>query len=101
LLTLKGLDNHFHTHLPQATIALEKGGTLTVPEALKSKEADLRAIGLRPINTALVCSDCHQAHVTIPGGARDFYMQLDRRNEACVTCHVVAKEGPQDANSLQ
>jgi nitrate/TMAO reductase-like tetraheme cytochrome c subunit len=101
LLTLKGLDNHFHTHLPQATTALGKGGTLKVPDSLKDKESDLRAIGLKPINTTLVCSDCHQAHVTIPGGARDFYMQLDQRNEACVACHMVAKEGPQDANSLK
>lgn len=101
LLTLKGLDNHFHTHLPQATVALAKGGTLKVAESLKEKEAELRSAGLKPINTTLVCSDCHQAHLAIPGGATNFFMQLDRRNEACVACHQVAKEGPQDANSLK
>jgi nitrate/TMAO reductase-like tetraheme cytochrome c subunit len=100
LLTLKGLDNHFHTHLPQAAAALANGGTLKVPDTLTSRQTDLLKIGLKTINTSLVCSDCHQAHVTEPGGAANFFMDTIRRNQSCVTCHHAAREGPQDADKL-
>ncbi len=101
LLTLKGLDNHFHTHLPQAAVTLANGGTLKVPDTLGAKRADLLAIGLKTINTSLVCSDCHQAHVAQPVGAANLFMDTDRRNRACVTCHQAAREGPQDASKLK
>jgi nitrate/TMAO reductase-like tetraheme cytochrome c subunit len=101
LLTLKGLDNHFHTHLPQAAAALARGGTLKVPDTLAAQRTELLNIGLKTINTSLVCSDCHQAHVTEPTGAATFFMDTDRRNQSCVTCHHAAKEGPQDANRLK
>jgi nitrate/TMAO reductase-like tetraheme cytochrome c subunit len=100
LLTLEGLDNHFHTHLPQAAAALANGGALKVPDTLEAKRTELLAIGLKTINTSLVCTDCHHAHVTQPDGAAAFFMQTDRRNQSCVTCHQAAKEGPQDPNAL-
>jgi hypothetical protein len=101
LLTLKGLDNHFHTHLPQAAAALASGGTLKVADTTSpDKRADLLRVGLKTINTTLVCSDCHLAHKTVSAGAA-FFMDNTRRNEACVSCHQTAKEGPQNVNSLQ
>ncbi len=101
LLTLKGLDNHFHTHLPQAAAALASGGTLKVADTTpQDKRADLLRVGLKTINTTLVCSDCHLAHKTVSAGAT-FFMDNTRRNEACVSCHQTAKEGPQNVNNLQ
>jgi len=101
LLTLKGLDNHLHTHLPAAAAALAKGGALVVPDSLKDKQTELLKVGLKTINTALVCSDCHQAHVTVVNGQASVFMKVDQRNEACVSCHVTAKEGPQDVKNLK
>ncbi len=102
LLLLKGLDNHFHNHLPEAAAALARGGTLKVADTTpQDKRADLLRVGLKTVNTPLVCSDCHLAHKAVTAGATTFFMDIVRRNEACVTCHQTAKEGPQDVNSLQ
>jgi hypothetical protein len=101
LLTLKGLDNHFHTHLPQAAAALANGGTLIVSEAHQNEKDRLMALGLQTVNTPLVCSDCHQAHATLANGAAVFFMDAVRRDDACVSCHHIAQKGPQDASSLK
>jgi nitrate/TMAO reductase-like tetraheme cytochrome c subunit len=101
LLTLKGLDSHFHNHLPQAAQALAAGGTLIVPDNLKAQAARFLQRGLQTVATSLVCTDCHQAHDTVPNGAVNYFMNVDRRKQACITCHQAAKEGPQDINSLQ
>ena len=101
LLTLKGLDNHFHTHLPQAKHALASGGKFTVPESLKDREKSLLEIGLQTVNTTLVCTDCHQAHTAFASGATTFFMDTERRNIACVACHQAAKAGPQDVKNLK
>ncbi|MEP7287186.1 MAG: cytochrome c3 family protein [Chloroflexota bacterium] len=101
LLTLKGLDNHFHNHLPQAAAALANGGKLIVPDNLKDRQDVLLKTGLETVNTSLVCTSCHQAHSTLPNGAANFFMDSDRRIKACVTCHQDAKAGPQDVNSLK
>jgi hypothetical protein len=100
LLSLQGLDNHFHNHLPQAAAMLAKGGTLTVPDSLSSRRDILLKQGLKTIDTSLVCSDCHLAHKTVGTGAR-FYMESDHLAEACVTCHKTAKEGPQDPSGIK
>jgi nitrate/TMAO reductase-like tetraheme cytochrome c subunit len=101
LLVLEGIDNHFHTHLPQAATALANGGTLSVPDRLQAQKQTLLSAGLETVNTPLVCSDCHQAHATLANGAASFFMDAVRRDDACVSCHHIAKKGPQDANSLK
>jgi nitrate/TMAO reductase-like tetraheme cytochrome c subunit len=100
LLTLKGLNNHFHTHLPQAAQALAQGGKLTVPDDLKDRATLLINAGLKTVDTNLTCTSCHQAHVTQVGGAASFFIDTQDRNKACITCHQAAKEGPQDINNL-
>jgi hypothetical protein len=101
LLTLKGIDNHFHTHLPQAADVLANGGKLIVPDSLKDREQVLLQNGLKTINTSLVCTSCHQAHETLPNGIANYFMDNERRAKACVTCHIDAKEGPQDINTIK
>ncbi len=100
LLSLQGLDNHFHTHLPQTAAALASGGMLTVPDRLQNQRNVLLSVGLKTINTSLACSDCHPAHESVVNGPATFFMDIQRRNEACVSCHKLANEGPQDAKSL-
>jgi predicted CXXCH cytochrome family protein len=100
LLTLKGLDNHFHNYLPQAAEALAKGGKLQVPDTLSSRRDILLGQGLRTIsNTTLVCTDCHAAHKSASVGAQ-LFMDHAELAQACVSCHKAAKQGPQDPNGL-
>jgi nitrate/TMAO reductase-like tetraheme cytochrome c subunit len=87
LLSLRGLDNHFHTHLPQAAEALAKGGKLTVPENLKSREEGLIKEGLQPVKTSLVCTDCHQPHKTVPNSAESYFIDNEVLDKACDKCH--------------
>ena len=101
LLKLEGLDNHFHTHLPQAAVALASGGKLTVPDQYKSKQDLLLQTGLATVNTSLTCTNCHQAHKTIANGVNNFFVDTDTRNKACITCHQTAKKGPQELSELQ
>jgi nitrate/TMAO reductase-like tetraheme cytochrome c subunit len=106
LLKLDGINNHFHTYLPQARSALDRGGTLVISDALRAavsgeSEAD-KALhtSLRTINVSLLCSDCHQPHETLPGSTTSAFMDADLRNAACVKCHVAARQGPQDVRGL-
>lgn len=102
LLTLKGLDNHFHTHLPQAAAALANGGKLVVPDSVAADRRNLLLnTGLKTVPSSIACTDCHAAHQTMTNGAASFFIDTTRRNKTCVMCHVAAKEGPQDVNSLQ
>lgn len=100
LLNVKGLDNHFHTKLPQTADALAKGGKVTYSDAFKGKE-DTGKEWLQPItNAPLTCTSCHLAHTTLQNGMTNYFMDSTRRNEACVSCHKVARKGPQDATTL-
>ncbi len=108
LLMLKGIDNHFHTYLPQAAEALAKGGVLRIESAqvapqessVQNAKGGLQNGRLRTFNVPLTCTDCHQGHRTFPSGATQFFMDATARNEACVVCHIIAKEGPQDPKSI-
>lgn len=100
LLSVKGLNNHFHTLLPQAGEALKKGGTLTAGDTLKGNDAAIAQWSHTVQNAGLTCTSCHLAHTTVQNGKANYYMQSARRNEACVTCHKAAGKGPQDATTL-
>ncbi len=100
LLTVKGLDNHFHTKLPQTADVLAKGGKVTVSDALKNNPEAAKE-WLAPVSgVTLTCTSCHLAHTTLQNGMSNFFMDSQHRNEACVSCHKVAKKGPQDATTL-
>jgi hypothetical protein len=102
LLRLQGIDNHFHNYLPQAKEALAKGGQISVDPSITGDRRDrLLKRGMdTTIDTPLVCTDCHVAHKTIPNGATNFFMEADRRNKACVSCHITANQGPQTTDGL-
>lgn len=103
LLKLDGINNHFHTYLPQAREVFLRGGTLTIGAGLAQA---LRESGgapptdLETVSVQLFCSDCHQAHKAQPLNADKFFMDETLRNTACVACHLVAKAGPQDVREL-
>jgi nitrate/TMAO reductase-like tetraheme cytochrome c subunit len=114
LLRLDGINNHFHSYLPEARVALDRGGTLVIGDALREALAGVASnpesvtgglaaeelTTLRTIPAPLQCSSCHQAHHAQLDGALTFFMNADLRNVACVDCHLAAGEGPQDVRSL-
>lgn len=100
LLNVAGLDNHFHTHLPQASRAAQNGGTLIFAGTLKGDRQLLQAQWLAPIEAELTCTSCHLAHQAYPNVASQTFIDPDRRNQACVACHLKAGQGPQDIATL-
>ena len=101
LLTLEGLENHFHTHLQQAARALASGGKPTVPARdEKQRDALLRA-GLQTVDIAITCASCHQAHKTMSHGEADVFIDVSIRNRVCVACHQASRRGPQDVDDLE
>lgn len=103
LLRLDGINNHFHTYLPQAREAFLRGNALSLGEGLRKARAESGAaepIELETIAIQLFCTDCHQAHKAQPLAADKFFMDTTLRNTACVACHLVAKVGPQDVREL-
>jgi hypothetical protein len=100
LLTLAGINNHFHTHLPQAAEALRNGGKLSVVSENTGNRDALLSQGLETVESPLVCTSCHLAHKTVSGGSATFYIDIDIRNQACVECHLYAGKGPQNTKTL-
>ena len=100
LLTLAGINNHFHTRLPQAADALKNGGKLSVATSYTGNREALLSQGLETVASPLVCTSCHLAHKTIAGGSATFYIDTDIRNQACVECHLYAGKGPQNTKTL-
>lgn len=103
LLRLDGINNHFHTYLPQAREALLRGGALTIGAGLQQALAERGSApptDLETVAVQLFCSDCHQAHKAQPLAADKFFMDETLRNTACVACHLVARAGPQDVRDL-
>jgi nitrate/TMAO reductase-like tetraheme cytochrome c subunit len=103
LLKLDGINNHFHTYLPQAREAFLRVGTLSIGAGLQQALAERSSApptDLETIAVQLFCSDCHQAHKAQPLTADKFFMDETLRNTACVACHLVARAGPQDAREL-
>lgn len=102
LLTLKGLDSHFHNRLPQAATALANGGALKVGASVPKENGDLMLqAGLQTVQVSILCSDCHQPHKALPAtGSAKPYLPNDAVNEACLACHKAAGKGPQDVLHL-
>jgi hypothetical protein len=106
LLRLAGLENHFHTYLPQAAQALARGGTLTVAADFPGDHAALLAQGLDPIEAGsggefeIGCISCHLGHKTVPGGMTEAFIDAEANSRACVACHVAAGRGPQQVDLL-
>jgi len=101
LLTLAGLENHFHTSLPQAARVLASGGTLTVsPRHEKRREGLLRA-GLKTVEVSITCASCHRGHKTVSGGTKMGFMDAGTQNPVCISCHRAARRGPQNVADLE
>ena len=100
LLTLAGLENHFHTHLPQAARALASGGEPTVRARDEKRRDALLQAGLQTVDIAITCASCHQAHKTFSDGAANAFIDVSTRNRVCVACHQASRRGPQDVDDL-
>jgi predicted CXXCH cytochrome family protein len=97
LLLVRGLDNHFHTSLPQAADARRNGGKLTVSPAFTG---DAQAfLESAQVDIPLLCTDCHVAHKTVQPAVR-FFLDRDPQDQACLRCHVKAGRGPRTIQEL-
>ncbi len=100
LLDVKGLPNHFHTKLPQVAALLAAGKQSTI-DATFTGTADSAKDWITAVtNVPLTCTSCHVAHSTLANGMSSKFVDNARRIEACISCHKVAKQGPQDAADL-
>ena len=91
--TSNGLGNHFHTKLPQVAALRNTGSSpSTVSDSKWGQPVD---------NVNLQCTSCHVAHKTAPAGSAKMFIDSQYEAEACVTCHKVAHEGPQDVANIQ
>ena len=51
---------------------------------------------------SLLCQDCHQAHVSIPGAEFTTFLNLEAVVfPACEECHIEALDGPIGLATLQ
>ncbi|HRE48271.1 MAG TPA: cytochrome c3 family protein [Aggregatilineales bacterium] len=110
LLYLDGINNHFHSYLPAARVALERGGTLRISDAVREsgrEGARVNSSGESPFTLKTIdgvvpiqCSDCHQPHKAQPESATSYFMAKDLRIATCVDCHIAAKQGPQSVREL-
>jgi nitrate/TMAO reductase-like tetraheme cytochrome c subunit len=90
-LLLTGMDNHWHNMLPVAYDVWHNGGRLIAPPGVKDTQSIIAA-GLVKYTTAVVCTDCHQAHKTSEDA-----QYLDRVGVVaaeCVQCHRDVGKGP-------
>jgi ferredoxin len=92
LLTV-GFNNHFHNRLPDAYRAWRRGAELIQPEDQPGNgDAEWR---IEPVDTGVLCVDCHRAHVHVPGSELQSYLDVfGVVYPACVRCHEDAGRGP-------
>ncbi len=100
LLNVKGLNNHFHTKLPQVVDLLAKGDKITIDSSFTGGAEAAKEWSSPVANAPLVCTSCHLAHTTLPNGMNSFFMDNQLRNAACISCHKVVGKGPQNAADL-
>ncbi|MCC7209980.1 MAG: hypothetical protein IT323_21940, partial [Anaerolineae bacterium] len=106
LARLDGINNHFHSYLPETRLAVQRGAELVIGDALRQVLADTpnpdpALTELHTVEVDVLCSDCHQAHHALLDGPQTFFIDETLRNQTCVTCHVAAGQGPQSVDDLE
>src|SRR5262249_12933027 len=95
LLTVKGIQSHFHNWLPQTAALVASGKQLDL-----SANSGPRFGRLRTVNTSLVCTSCHLAHKSADADLQLMYLNKDYTQQACNTCHKDAGERPENIDRL-
>lgn len=80
LLTVNGMQNHFHNFLPQTAELLAQGRHLI--------NANFGAERLPRIDVPLTCTSCHLAHKTVDTSRPDLKLvDVPTAQKGCDTCH--------------
>ncbi len=91
----RGFNNHHHSQLPHAGLALQAGVEPSDPPGGMTPEDIFSEFG--ESDTALTCLDCHQAHRSFADGAALLYLDIDNvLMPACEQCHREGGRGPTD-----
>ncbi len=94
-LLVVGFPNHLHNKLPSAYKAWQQGGILTLPEQNPDLFEQVLQLGLEPVETDLLCGDCHFAHTNKPGSELTAFLDLEGIvYPACEQCHIAAFSHP-------
>ncbi len=103
LLNVTGFNNHYHTKLMQAATLRANGGQNVIGGDLTTLPNQSQAVAdwTRTVNVNLDCTSCHIAHKTVTNGTATQFVDTHIEAAACVSCHVVAGQGPQDVRELQ
>lgn len=92
-LLVGGFENHFHNKLPDAKQARQGENAPAAPRA-DAAETDRRA-NPEPVDTDLLCIDCHLAHVNTPGSELVAFLDVENTvYPACERCHIAATGSP-------
>jgi len=84
LLTVGGINTHFHNLLPQTAALLAQGKQFIGTSFGEG--------GGRPIDTSLTCTSCHLAHKTVDTSNPDLkFLDVTTAQQACDTCHSVIR----------
>ncbi len=88
-----GFENHFHAYLPQAHALLQAGAEAILPSA--TSPDDTPPARSDALDTTISCTECHKAHVQIPGAELQGYLDLvNDVYPACEMCHAESGRGP-------
>lgn len=84
LLTVTGINSHFHNFLPQTAALLKQG-----KQFIGSSFGD---DGFQAIDVPLTCTNCHLAHKTEDTSNPDLKLvDVPTTQQACETCHNAAR----------
>jgi nitrate/TMAO reductase-like tetraheme cytochrome c subunit len=95
LLTVNGIQTHFHNWLPQTAALVASGQQLVTPTG-----GGRRFGRLRTVNTSLLCTDCHLAHKSANADPQLKFVVRDITQQACDSCHRDAGERPESIDRL-
>jgi hypothetical protein len=95
LLTVKGIQSHFHNWLPQTNALIASGQQLIMGSNPGSRFGRPRAV-----STSLICTSCHLAHRTANLDTQLKYLDKTYTQQACDTCHKDSGERPRSIDRL-
>ncbi|HVO41169.1 MAG TPA: hypothetical protein VMT34_01040 [Aggregatilineales bacterium] len=87
LLTVNGINTHFHNYLPAAGELIAQGNIYVGTDGAPLPQRRLGDGGVRSIHTSLTCTDCHRPHETIAKTATIPFLNDVELKTACSTCH--------------
>lgn len=90
MLTLRGMDNHYHNALPQTAKLLANGAHYLLPSGQPTSTGDENSFESngRTVETSVKCLSCHVAHKTVANGGPTKFTEEANLKLMCQKCHL-------------